>query len=142
MPNGERRIGAGLGLRARYRPAAQQLSHNPKRRGASFPHRVALTARRGRSEHARHTRGRLILGPDLPKLTDVAGHVEVLQASGLDWEIACGPRLNDQPHTGRYRVGWVGVNASTSIGRADLAKFILKQVNSDEFVGQMPFVSY
>ena len=56
--------------------------------------------------------------------------------------MACGPRLTDQPHTGRYRVGWVGVNASTSIGRADLAEFILKQVNSDEFVGQIPFVSY
>ena len=81
----------------------------------------------------------LISGPDLLKLADAAGHAEVLQASGLDWEIACGPRLNDQPHTGRYRVGWVGVNASTSIG---LAEFILKQVNSDEFVWQMPFVSY
>ena len=84
----------------------------------------------------------LIFGPDLPTLADAAGHAEVLQASGLDWEIACGPRLTDQPHTGRHRVGWVGVNASTSIGLADLAEFILKQVNSDEFVGQMPFVSY
>ena len=84
----------------------------------------------------------LISGPDLLKLADAAGHAEVLQVSGLDWEIACGPRLTDQPHTGRYRVSWVGVNASTSIGRADLAEFILKQVNSDEFVWQMPFVSY
>ncbi|WP_035563006.1 NAD(P)-dependent oxidoreductase [Hymenobacter sp. IS2118] len=103
--------------------------------------------------------GGLPFGPDQPKLadrlirgimklvvpqvlTDAAGHAEVLQASGLDWKIVRGPRLTDQPYTGQYRVGWVGVNASTSIGRADLAEFILKQVKTDEFVRQMPFVSY
>ncbi|WP_046243755.1 NAD(P)-dependent oxidoreductase [Hymenobacter terrenus] len=75
-------------------------------------------------------------------LTDAAGHAQVLRQSGLDWRIVRGPRLTDQPYTGRYRVGWVGINASTSIGRADLAEFILRQVESDEFSGQMPFVSY
>lgn len=74
-------------------------------------------------------------------LTDAGGHADVLRASGLDWEIVRGPRLTDQPPTGKYRVGWVGVNASTALGRADLADFILKQISSDEFVGQMPFVS-
>ena len=74
-------------------------------------------------------------------LSDAAGHAEVLRASGLNWRVVRGPRLTDKPATGQYRVGWVGVNASTSIGRPDLADFILKQVESDDFVGQMPFVS-
>jgi hypothetical protein len=39
-------------------------------------------------------------------------------------------------------VGWVGVNASTKIARADLANFILKQVESNEYLYTMPFVSY
>jgi hypothetical protein len=39
-------------------------------------------------------------------------------------------------------VGWVGVNASTQIGRADLADFIVRQVEDDQFIGQLPFVSY
>lgn len=75
-------------------------------------------------------------------LADAQGHADVLRASGLDWEIVRGPRLTNDPARGQYRVGWVGVNASTSIGRADLADFILKQVESEEFVGKMPFVSY
>ena len=74
-------------------------------------------------------------------LQDAIEHAEVLKASGLDWTIVRGPRLTLQPATGKYRVGWVGVNASTSLGRADLADFLLKQVASPEFVGSMPFVS-
>lgn len=75
-------------------------------------------------------------------LRDAQGHADVLRASGLDWEVVRGPRLTTEPARGQYRVGWVGVNASTSIGRADLSDFILKQVESEEFVGKMPFVSY
>jgi len=74
-------------------------------------------------------------------LADAEAHAEVLKQSGLEWVIVRGPRLNDGPHTGAYRVGWVGVNASTKVSRADLADFILKQVTDSRFVGQMPFVS-
>lgn len=78
----------------------------------------------------------------VPKiLADAEAHAEVLKQSGLDWVIVRGPRLNDGPFTGAYRVGWVGVNASTKVSRADLADFILKQVTDSRFVGQMPFVS-
>ncbi|GAB2955709.1 NAD(P)H-binding protein [Hymenobacter coalescens] len=75
-------------------------------------------------------------------LTDAQGHADVLRTSGLDWEIVRGPRLTAEPAHERYRVGWVGVNASTSIGRADLAAFLLQEVESEKFVGKMPFVSY
>lgn len=75
-------------------------------------------------------------------LADAAGHAQVLRASGLDWRVVRAPRLTNVPAKGHYRVGWVGINASTAIGRADLATFILQQVESDEFRGQMPFVSY
>lgn len=44
------------------------------------------------------------------------------------------PRLTEEPEKENYRVGWVGVNASTSIGRADLADFILKQVEEDTYI--------
>jgi hypothetical protein len=36
----------------------------------------------------------------------------------------------------------VGVNASTKVGRADLAHFILTQLTDQRFNYQMPFVSY
>ncbi|UYZ60054.1 NAD(P)-dependent oxidoreductase [Hymenobacter latericus] len=79
----------------------------------------------------------------VPKvLNDAIRHAELLQASGLDWLIVRGPRLTDEPRRGQYRVGWVGVNASTKVGRADLAAFILQQVEDNGFVHKMPFVSY
>lgn len=74
-------------------------------------------------------------------LADAERHLAVLEASGLDWTVVRGPRLTDKPGVGRYRVGWVGVDASTQISRDDLADFILTQVDDRTFVGRMPFVS-
>lgn len=74
-------------------------------------------------------------------LADAEGHLEVLRSSGLDWTVVRAPRLTQRPGTGGYRVGWVGVNASTQISRDDLADFLLTQVEDRSFVGEMPFVS-
>lgn len=74
-------------------------------------------------------------------LNDAVQHYEVLKNSGLEWTIVRAPRLTNDDRSGTYRVGWVGVNASTKISRADLADFILTQVEDETFVGQMPFVS-
>ena len=65
----------------------------------------------------------------------------VLRASGLEWTVVRGPRLTEEPGRGSYRVGWVGVEASTQISRDDLADFILTQVEDRRYVGQLPFVS-
>lgn len=74
-------------------------------------------------------------------LADAEAHLEVLKSSGLDWTVVRGPRLTEEPGKGTYRVGWVGVNASTQISRDDLADFILLQVTDRSFVHEMPFVS-
>ncbi len=79
----------------------------------------------------------------VPKvLNDAVRHAEILRSSELDWVIVRGPRLTNEAERGDYRVGWVGVNASTSIGRKDLADFILQQVEKNDYIHQMPFVSY
>lgn len=86
---------------------------------------------------------RFIMKVAVPKiLNDAIKHHQVLQESGLDWVIVRGPRLTNEAKQGKYRVGWVGVNASTHIGRADLADFILRLVDDETFNHQMPFVSY
>ena len=74
-------------------------------------------------------------------LKDGQQHAAVITASGLDWVIVRGPMLTAGPHTGKYRVGWVGVNTSARIARADVADFILKQVSDDTYVHHMPMVS-
>lgn len=86
---------------------------------------------------------RLIMKIAVPAiLKDAVAHHQVLADSDRQWVIVRGPRLTNDPPRGEYRVGWVGVNASTKIARADLADFILKQIESPEFHYQMPFVSY
>lgn len=75
-------------------------------------------------------------------LHDAHGHLEVLRSSGREWTVLRVPMLTDTALTDVYRVGWVGVNASSKTGRADLAHFILDQVPDETFIGQMPFVSY
>ncbi len=75
-------------------------------------------------------------------LQDAAGHAQLLASSPFDWMIVRAPRLTLEPARGHYRVGWVGVNASTTIGRDDLAHFLLEQCEKPSFWGQMPFVSY
>jgi putative NADH-flavin reductase len=85
---------------------------------------------------------RTIMKIAVPKvLYDAIKHHEVLKESGLKWSIVRAPRLTNDKATGNYRVGWVGVNASTKISRADLAHFILSQVKDEKFNFQMPFVS-
>lgn len=79
----------------------------------------------------------------VPKiLNDAVKHAELLRASGKDWTIIRGPRLTEGEEKGQYRVGWVGVESGTQISRADLADFILKELNEGRYIRQMPFVSY
>ncbi|MHA7130648.1 NAD(P)-dependent oxidoreductase [Algoriphagus namhaensis] len=86
---------------------------------------------------------RTIMKIVVPKiLKDAVAHHRVLQQSGLKWTIVRAPRLTNDPKKGSYRVGWVGVNASTKISRADLADFILTEMEDEQFLYEMPFVSY
>lgn len=74
-------------------------------------------------------------------LADAVDHAAVLAASDLDWTIVRAPRLTDRPGRGTYRIGWVGVNASTQVSRADLAAAILDIALNDTYSHQLPFVS-
>jgi len=86
---------------------------------------------------------RFIMKIAVPKiLNDASRHAEVLKNSDVAWTIVRGPRLTNEPKRDDYRIGWVGVNAGTKLGRADLADFVLRLVENEEYDGQMPFVSY
>ncbi|MBA2393382.1 MAG: SDR family oxidoreductase [Ktedonobacteraceae bacterium] len=74
-------------------------------------------------------------------LKDAENHAEAIYKSNLDWVIVRGPMLNEGPYTGKYRVGWVGVNTGSRISRADLAEFLLKQTTDTTYLRQAPMVS-
>jgi putative NADH-flavin reductase len=75
-------------------------------------------------------------------IEDGKNHVKVLKESGLEWMVVRGARFTDDFKHYNYRVGWVGVNSGASIGRKDLAHFILTQLEDQTYNYQMPLVSY
>jgi putative NADH-flavin reductase len=75
-------------------------------------------------------------------LRDSKAHVSTIEGSGLEWVVVRVPRLTDDPPTGKIRVGWAGVNTGTTIGRADVASFMLKQVTDASHLRQMPMISW
>lgn len=75
-------------------------------------------------------------------LRDANAHAEVLRGSGLAYTLVRGPRLTEGPRTGVYRVGYVGKDSGTQASRADVADFILRQLEDDAWVRKAPMVSY
>ena len=74
-------------------------------------------------------------------LEDSLAGVEMIQASRLDWVIARGPMLTDEPGSGQYRVGPVNSEIGRTLSRENFADFIIKQVQNDEWLHKMPAIS-
>jgi putative NADH-flavin reductase len=62
----------------------------------------------------------------------------------LDWTIVRPPRLTNGPHTGLYRHGSDIKAASVvpTISRADLADFMLRQLDDPAYLRKAPAVMY
>jgi hypothetical protein len=74
-------------------------------------------------------------------LADSQGMVAAIRSSDLDWTLARAPRLNDSPGTGQIKVGYAGQGPGTQLSRADFAKFMLAQGESDEWLRKVPMLS-
>lgn len=75
-------------------------------------------------------------------LEDARVHAEIIRESGLDWTIVRAPRLTDGPATGNYRVGPVGRESGSRISRADVAEFMVRQIEDSTYAHQAPMISY
>jgi putative NADH-flavin reductase len=64
----------------------------------------------------------------------------LVKTSGLDWIIIRPGGLTDGPKTGTYRFGVDRSLKSGRIARADVADFVLRQLNDDTFLRQTPAV--
>ncbi|MGL4610018.1 MAG: NAD(P)-dependent oxidoreductase [Trueperaceae bacterium] len=75
-------------------------------------------------------------------LKDSARHADIVHSSPLEWTIVRVPMLTNGERKSTYRIGKVGVDDGPRISRADVADFILKQVNDKKYIGQAPVISY
>ena len=74
-------------------------------------------------------------------LADMVQVVQKVRVSGLDWTVVRVPRLTDDPARENVRVGYVGKDVGPSLARADLADFVLKQLEDNTYLSQAPAVS-
>lgn len=73
---------------------------------------------------------------------DIVSAAEAVRNSDLDWTIVRLSILNNNVKSGRVRAGYVGTNeVGTSISRADVADFMLKQVGDAKYIRQAPAIS-
>ena len=74
-------------------------------------------------------------------LEDMTRTVHAVRASDRDWTVVRVPMLTDDPAAGSVRVGHVGVNTGPRIARADLARFMLQQLDDPAHVRASPVIS-
>jgi putative NADH-flavin reductase len=67
---------------------------------------------------------------------------ELLRASQLDWVSVRPPLLTNGARKGRYRVGSdIPIKLFSSVSRADVAEFMLKQLTDDTYLHQAPTIT-
>jgi putative NADH-flavin reductase len=66
---------------------------------------------------------------------------EEVRGSKLEWVIVQPTRLTSGPGAGHWQVIFAGGGAAAKISRADVAAFMLDQVDSDEYLGQAPGIT-
>lgn len=74
-------------------------------------------------------------------IADHAAQEDIVTHSNLDWTIVRPGGLNDGAYTGQYIYGLDPNLNPGSISRADVADFMLKQLESTQFVGQTPVIT-
>ncbi len=73
-------------------------------------------------------------------VADMQQVVHKVQASDRDWTVVRVPMLTDQPAQGTLVVGYVG-DIRSRISRADMAAFMLKQLNDNRYLKKAPAIS-
>lgn len=72
---------------------------------------------------------------------DMLNVVEMIRSSDVEWTIVRVPMLTNDPQSGELKVGYVGKGMGSRISRADLADFMLKQINDRSYIRQAPAIS-
>ncbi len=72
---------------------------------------------------------------------DMRRTAEIIRASDVDWTLVRVPMLTDDPATGDVKVGYLGQGVGSRVSRADMAAFVLEQVDDDTYLHQAPVIS-
>ncbi|MBA3872273.1 MAG: SDR family oxidoreductase [Anaerolineae bacterium] len=71
---------------------------------------------------------------------DMKQVVAKVRDSDRDWSVIRVPMLTDQPPQGTLKIGYVG-DITSRLSRADMAAFMLKQLDDDTYLKKAPAIS-
>ena len=75
-------------------------------------------------------------------MNDSGEQQRLVEASDTDFTIVLPPRLNDEPAKGTYRIDMVGLPKDGNfLSRADLAAFMLNQIDAKNTIRRSVYVS-
>ena len=73
---------------------------------------------------------------------DIVSVAETVRASDLDWTIVRLATLNNKQKSGKIKAGYVGSGqVGTQISRADIAGFMLSQIEDTKYLREAPAIS-
>jgi len=77
-----------------------------------------------------------------PAYEEIVNVAQIVRDSDLDWTVVRVSILNNNPKTGRVRVGYLGKGeVGVRLSRADMAAFILGEIKNPSYIRQMPAIS-
>ncbi len=77
-----------------------------------------------------------------PAYEEIVNVARIVRESDTDWTIVRVSLLNNNPGSGRIRAGYLGrKQVGTNLSRADLAAFMLRQVQDKTYLRQAPVIS-
>lgn len=107
----------------------------PAMRSAGVGRLVVVSAHGVLEGHDRSLYSRAVWSRVGERMTDKESMEALVVDSGLDWTIVRPPTLTDSAATGRYRVGEdLRIRVWHSIGRADLAAFLVREAEEGRYV--------
>ena len=103
---------------------------------------VAVSAHGVAETHDRSLYSLAVWAGAAERMRDKETMESLITASDLDWTIVRPPALNNTPATSRYRVATdLPIHLWTSIGRADLADFLVREAEQPQYVGAFPRIT-
>ena len=103
---------------------------------------IVVSAYGAAETHDRSLYSRVLWARLSAKMRDKEAMERLIRASDTDWTVVRPPALKDKPLTGSYRTGTdVRIRLTSSIPRADLADFMLREATSPSYVGAFPRIA-
>lgn len=111
----------------------------PAMHAAGVPRLIAVSAYGVLETHDRSLYSRAVWSAVGEKMKDKETMERLIVASSLDWTIVRPPALKDVPATGTYGVGdHLPIRLWHSVGRADLADFLVREAERPMFSRRHP----